>query len=326
MKAGVDFRTPLEASVLLKGSVRGYTLRSITYNGEPYSVTVEVFDIDPLIATRRGLQDDLVAAAIGRSRTVPVELGARTVNYFSVSNFVSFLWLQSTSFVIVSTEQIAAGKAEQITEALINANSTESRFFITGQVLSSATGNPIPNVRVWVTHVGRDCCESVVPDVYTGPTGRYEVHVPEGEYRLQFYPRGIDGFGAVWYGGATDYESSQILRVTRNMPSVDARLPIGHVVGGRVTASGLPVKGAHVDAYSATTGGWVTGLDVGDTGAWLLRLAPGKYRIQIWPPDDSTTLQGRWWPNAADIRTSEILLVGESDIHDVDVSLPGGSL
>jgi hypothetical protein len=325
VKSGVDFRSPLQNSALLREAVRGYTVKSITYNGDPYGVTVEVFDIDPLVAGRSGIQEDLVATATGRTDTRDVGIGARSVAYFNVSNFTSFMWLQATSFVIVSAEPATVGKAFIIAEALIDANTTESRFFITGQVLSAKDGNPVPDVSIWVTLSGRDCCANVVPGVASGPTGRYQIRVPEGDYHLLFYPTGLAGFGASWYRDATDFESSDVVHVVRNTPSIDARLPAGRAVSGHISSNGQPVKGAHVDAYSVTTGGWVAGFDASDGGGWVMRLATGRYRLQFWPPGGST-LRGVWWRSGDSIRTSEVLIIGDADLHDLDVALPGNAL
>lgn len=324
VKSGVDFRTPLQQNAATRSAIRGYTLRAITFNGESYGVTLELFDIDPLVAGRDGMQDTLVTAATGRVSLREVGLGGRPVAYFNVSNFTSYLWLQGTTFAIVSAEPISVGKAALITESLINANTTESRYVVSGQVLSKANGNPVPNVTVWVTLAGRDCCTNVVPGVVSGPTGRYQFYVPEGDYRILLYPRGIDGFGAGWYRDASDFDSAETIHVTRNTSVGDSSLPAGHAVSGHLTWDGAPAKGGHVDVFS-NAGGFVMGFDVNDDGTWLFRLAAGRYRLLFWPPDGSTAHE-KWWRSGDDVTHSEVLIVGDSDVPNIDASFERGSL
>ncbi len=217
-----------------KGAVTGLSSRTITSSGDPYGVSVSVFSIDPITAARPGLQRDLAQALAVKERTVRWGVAGRALDYYESGSIRTYAWLQRTYFVVVSSEDYA--KLERITALLINANTSEARFVLAGQVTSKANGAPIANVRVAVLlGGGGECCYSGVPAVPSGSTGRFQVTVPEGIYRIQYYPSGIDGYGVQWWKDAADYDSATDIVVTnRNIALLDAALPTGYVLEGEV--------------------------------------------------------------------------------------------
>jgi hypothetical protein len=240
--------------------------RSIIYDGDPYEVSVLVFAIDPLQAGRSATQQELVNAIAGNNELTSFNLEGRSAQYFESEALKSstFAWLQQTYFVIVTGQD--EGRMFRIAEALVRANSTEAHYTVNGLV-SAADGTPVDDVTVILWFAERTCCTQVVPPVYTGSTGRYQLSVPEGKYRVEFYPYGLVGFGTTWWKGASDFDTATDVVVSgRNAVAIDATLPVGVRVRGTVRTSGGGMANAHIDAYSDATGGWVAGITAGDDG------------------------------------------------------------
>ncbi len=260
--------------------------RSITYNGDPYNVAVLVFAIDPLQSGRPTTQEELVNAIAGKSEVTSFNLEGRSADYFESDGPTSnFAWLQQTYFVIVAGQDET--RMLRIAEALIRANSTEAHYSIND----------------------------------TGSTGRYQLSVPEGTYRLEFYPYGLRGFGTTWWKDASDFDTAKDLVVSgRNAVAIDATLPVGFRVRGTVKTASGTMANAHIDAYSDATGGWVAGIVSSEDGRYLLRLAPGRYRIAFNGPDDSR-VEERWWQNGDRPSKSDVLVVGNNDVEGVDMLL-----
>jgi hypothetical protein len=293
--------------------------RSIIYNGDPYDVSVLVFAIDPLHAGRSATQRELVEAIAGNKELTSFNLEGRSAQYFeSGAQRSNFAWLQQTYFVIVTGEDET--RMLRIAEALVRANSSEAHYTVNGLV-TATDGTPVEDVTVILWFAETTCCTRVVPPVYTGSTGRYQLSVPEGTYRVEFYPYGLVGLGTTWWKGASDFETATDLVVSgRNAVAIDATMPVGVRVRGTVRTAGGGMANAHIDAFSDATGGWVAGIVAGDDGRYLLRLAPGRYRIVFNGPDDSR-VEERWWRDGDRPSKSEVLVVGNKDVEGIDILL-----
>jgi len=317
-----SFVTELESGSL-SDIVAGKAARSIVFNGDAYRVSVYVYALRPLAAGAAGAQDDITDKTAGSAWTDDIGLGGRTVAYIEKGSLAAYAWLQRTFYVVVVGADSDTDRSYAIARALIDANSTESRYIITGQVTSKTTGGPLAGVEIVLFNGGfARCCDLAMPSVITGSTGRYQMTVPEGEYRIMFYPRGLEGYGTAWWKDGATFETATDLTLTKNANQVDGALPAGHVVRGTVTSDyGGPLSGAHVDVFSAD-GGWVTSASTVDGGRYLLRLVPGNYRVFVSAPRGSE-LHGLWWPGVTGSDRSRLLAVPSKDSQQLDVELKG---
>jgi hypothetical protein len=306
----------------LQDIVAGKSTRSILFNGDDYHVSVYVYALRPLAAGAAGAQDDIVEKTAGSAWIEDEGLGGRTVAYIEKDYFSAYAWLQRTFFVVVVSED--SDRAYTIARNLIDANTAEARYIITGQVSSKTTGGPLPGVTVVLFKGGfAPCCDAAMPSVTTGTTGRFTMTVPEGSYRIMFYPYGLDGYGAAWWKEGANFESATDLTVTKNTSQIDAVLPAGIAVRGTVTNGyGGGLGGAHVDVYSAD-GGWVTSTVTVDDGRYLVRLTPGQYRVWVGAPHGSE-LHGLWWPGVTAADRSRLLGVPSKESEQLDLELAGG--
>jgi hypothetical protein len=315
-----SFLKELESGTL-QDIVTGRSARSVRSGDEDYRVTVYVYALRVVAAGTAGKQEDIVERIAGSGWIDDTGLGGRTVAYIRKSSDAAYAWLQRTFFVVVVSEDHA--HALTITRSLIDANTTEARFTITGQVTSRATGGPLLGVEVLLFKGGfAPCCDVAMPSVSTGITGRFSIIVPEGSYRIMFYPYGIDGYGVAWWKDGASFESATDLIVTKNIGQIDRALPAGHVVSGKVTSDyGGGLVGAHVDVFSAD-GGWVASTSTVLGGRYLVRLAPGQYRVYVTGPRGSE-LHGLWWPGETASDRSRLLGVPSKDSQQLDVELKG---
>ncbi|MDP9282085.1 MAG: carboxypeptidase-like regulatory domain-containing protein [Chloroflexota bacterium] len=307
----------------LQDIVAGKSARSIVFNGDPYRVAVYVYALRPLAAGAAGAQEDITDKIAGAAWTDDVGLGGRTVAYIEKSSLAAYAWLQRTFYVVVVGTNTDTDRTYAIARALIDANTTEARYIITGQVTSKMTGGPLSGVEIVLFKGGfARCCDLAMPSVITGSTGRYQMTAPEGNYRIMFYPRGIDGYGTTWWKDGATFESAIDLTVTKNTNQIDGALPVGHVVRGTVTSNfGGVLSGAHVDVFSAD-GGWVTSATTVDDGRYLLRLVSGDYRVYVSAPHGSE-LHGLWWPGVTASDRSRLLGVPSKDSQQLDIELKG---
>jgi len=305
----------------LQEIVAGKSARSLLFNGDDYRVSVYVYALRPLAAGTAGAQDDIVDKIAGSAWVDDVGLGGRTVAYLDKGSFSAYAWLQRTFFVVVVSGD--DDRAYTIARSLIDANTVESRFIITGQVTSKATGGPLSGVTVVLFKGGfAPCCYLAMPSVSTGATGRFSMTVPEGDYRIMFYPYGLDGLGTAWWKDGTTFESATDLTVTKNAAQIDSALPAGHAVRGKVSTDyGGALAGAHIDIYSAD-GGWVTSTTTVEDGRYMVRLAAGQYRVYVAGPRASE-LHGLWWPNAVEAEGSRLLGVPSKESQQLDIELKG---
>jgi carboxypeptidase family protein len=305
----------------LQDIVAGKSTRSILLSGDDYHVSVYVYALRPLAAGAAGAQDDIVEKIAGSAWIEDVGLGGRTVAYLEKDYFSAYAWLQRTFFVVVVSED--SDRAYAIARNLIDGNTLEARYIITGQVSSKTTGGPLSGVTVVLFKGGfAPCCDLAMPSVITGTTGRFTMTVPEGNYRIMFYPYGLEGYGVAWWKEGASFENATDLTVTKNTGQIDGSLPAGIAVRGTVTSDyGGGLSGAHVDVFSAD-GGWVTSTVTVDDGNYLVRLAPGQYRVWVGAPHGSA-LHGLWWPGVTAADRSRLLGVPSRESEQLDLELKG---
>jgi hypothetical protein len=315
-----SFLSELESGSLQE-IVAGKSARSMRSNDDDYRVSVYVYALRPLAAGTAGAQDDIVKKIAGSAWLDDVGIGGRTVAYVEKNSFSVYAWLHRTFFVVVASGD--NDRAYTIARSLIDANTTESRYIISGQVTSKATGGPVSGVTVVLFKGGfAPCCQFAMPSVSTGNTGRFSMTLPEGSYRIMFYPYGVDGYGTAWWKDGATFESATDLTVTKNIGQIDGALPAGHAVRGTVTSDyGGALAGAHVDVFSAD-GGWVTSTTTVDDGRYLVRLAPGQYRVYVSAPRGSE-VHGLWWPGVPAADRSRLLGVPSKESLQLDVELKG---
>ena len=330
----IGFRyAPIEASApsfvkeldsgALRDVVAGKSARSILLSGDPYRVSVYVYALRALAAGKAGAQEDILDTAAGAAWIDDVGLSGRTVAYIHKDSLTAYAWLQRTFLVFVVGADSDLDRTYAIARALIDRNSTESRYIVTGQVTSKATHGPLAGVDIILFRGGfAPCCDLAMPSVATGPTGRFTMTVPEGNYRILFHPRRLDGYATTWWKDGATFETATDLVVSKNMNEIDGALPAGHVVQGRVTSNfGSSLAGAHVDVYSAD-GGWVTSATTVDDGRYFVRLAQGEYRVHVSAPR-GTRLPAVWWPGVTTSDRSRILVVPSKESQQLDIELAG---
>jgi carboxypeptidase family protein len=225
---------------------------------------------------------------------------------------------------------VAVGAADtSVNMTLINGT------VISGTVLDGS-GNPIASVGVGAFLGGDDarCCKWSAGTATLGD-GSFAVVVPDGTYRVQFFPPGGSGFIERWWtsdgSGASRFGQAEDVIVAGSDASVgNVTLSSGHELTGKVTdGAGHGVVNAGVGAFSGGPGAacctWVGGGATNADGNYSFVLAEGTYRLQLSPLRGSARSQ-RWWTasgGASDFGSADDVDVLQ-DTTVADIALAAG--
>jgi len=298
---------------------------SVTRAGDPLGLTLVSFLLDPSFAAVAGVRQGLAQGVVGTAQSSTVALGGRPVTLWENANGKQYFWLHK-NFMLLALAQDRA-KAEPMLKALIEANSAESRFVVTGQVTSAATGQGIANVTVLIYYAGEvRCCVAAMPSLRTNEQGRFTFSgVAEGTYRLLANPLTVSGYGAIWSNGTPDFSRATDVVVSRNPSQIDFALPVGYDVVGTVRGPNGPLGEASVFVYNAAGPGadaFVASVRADTGGRFTLRLADGTYRILFDGPTGSA-VASRWWRGATSFAAASDVSVRGSAPAPLDIALPG---
>jgi hypothetical protein len=149
-----------------------------------------------------------------------------------------------------------------------------SNATVTGTV-RSADGTPLNRAQVvFVSHA-----DFVASTTRTNSAGQYAFNLPPGTY-------GVGAYSSRSH--AEDLDLYRTVTVEALPKVVDLTLAKPNVVGTVVTADGLPVANAYVNAYGPDVGSGddlVASAYTDDDGVFGLRIAAGAQRLVIRPPD-----------------------------------------
>jgi M6 family metalloprotease-like protein len=162
---------------------------------------------------------------------------------------------------------------------------------ISGTV-TNASGTPIAGAQVQAYTDG--CCGGGYAT--SAADGTYTIDgLTPGSYRVQAYasicavspPSGGPClvYPTQYYNGTYDYLAATLVPVTGGGAAVGINfaLEVGGTISGTVTnASGTPIAGAQVQAYTDTCCGGGYATSAADGAYTINGLAPGSYRVQAW--------------------------------------------
>jgi len=304
-------RNSIESNATYKQYFLDFGGNSVTRSGEPLGLTIFVFQIDPSLTALAGARDAIAKGAVGNAPSVVLNLGGRPVTFWETASGKQYFWLHKNFMVLsLATDRV---KAEPVLKALIDANTPESRYILSGQVTSAATSQALPNVTIALDFGGDvRCCVSALPTVRTNDQGRFTINgILEGTYRLVAIPT-ADGYGARWFGGAPDFSRATDVVVNRNTSLIDIALPVGYNVVGTIRGPNGPLAQASVFAYGPPEAGTdnplVMSAFTDANGRFTLRLADGSYRLLFDGPAGSA-LARQWWKGATAYASATELLV-----------------
>jgi Carboxypeptidase regulatory-like domain len=163
---------------------------------------------------------------------------------------------------------------------------------IASGVVTGTSGRPLGGICVQpFSTVGRTHAAAGATGTANVPTtnshGAYRITgLAPGNYDVEFYPCGTNPrYAAQWYLGQVAQSSATAVRVRAGATTtgVDARLAVGGTVSGRaVTASGKPVSGLCVYAFSS--GGPQAVSSTGPDGRYTIEgLSSGSYTVMFNP-------------------------------------------
>lgn len=201
-------------------------------------------------------------------------------------------------------------------------------YTVSGRLTAADTGAPLAGGAVYAFAGTMACCASNVAATRVDASGTYRLSLTAGYYRLRFVaPAGVP-YASLWWGGAKTFLTARDLAVTGETSGIDAALPVGRRVSGRITraATGAPLARAVLGAFEGrgvcstarcSSIDW-DGTD--ENGAFALVLQPGTYRLRADPPEGSGLIQV-WWRTAFTYQTAADLPI-TVDLRDVDIAVP----
>lgn len=197
---------------------------------------------------------------------------------------------------------------------------------VRGQVISSATGQPIPNFTAQLRQPiqGSPTATAAVPASRTtvsNPEGRFELGVPKpGEYRVHIIAPGhADTLSAQFVVSPGSDVSNIIVRCIQG----------GRVKGRVVDSSGKPVAGARVSSHHKDWSDDMFAASLGDLAPWLATEATavtdgeGRYTLANLMPETYQVLVKH--PEYAGASQTDILVSDGNETIVRDVVLPSGS-
>ncbi|WP_210649347.1 hypothetical protein [Nocardioides sp. SYSU D00065] len=165
-------------------------------------------------------------------------------------------------------------------------------------------------------------------DTYYAEGGAFDIPLPDGAYKLQFYPS--PEFATEWYRDKPDEASADVVTVAgaaQTLPAwtIDRAPSVGGVVR---TVDGRGVRNARVEAYDAATGTLV-GADSTDR-AGLFRIGasvPVKLVFEGYDPDTGDTLATEWFNDKPSQATADPVAptAAGADVGVVTLA-PGGTI
>lgn len=213
---------------------------------------------------------------------------------FSASGHLSEWWGNVASSDLATYFAVSTGTAT-VKDAALATGAT-----ISGTV-TNAAGAAIEGAWIYAYSESENPSNpTFVGNAYSDESGAYSIgELSAGRYTLQF---SASGHVPQWWGNAASSDSAAYFALgAGDLTIKDAALTTGATISGTVTnAAGAGIKGAHVTAYTKSTGdSWLTSAGESSTdksGAYsITALAPGSYTLHF----RASGHLAEWWSNVA---------------------------
>ena len=195
---------------------------------------------------------------------------------------------------------------------------------ISGRV-TDAGGAGVPGIGVSACSTAAPArCFETTTNSESGTDGTYSLRLPAGTFTVAFDDPGLanpSGFYGAQGFVATLADAAAITVDGGVVGGIDARLPVGHRVGGTVTGpDGGPLAGIEVAPCASPACGALASI-TGRDGRYTLKLAPGNYGIHAMDPS-GLYLSGYYAQSGlADAANLTPIVVGATDVAGVDIVL-----
>ncbi len=250
--------------------------------------------------------------------------GTYRLRFFVVSgSYVSEWWSGARRFnlatdVVVNGANVAARDAALSTGFRLSGTVTDQN----GAVLKDVA------VNAYTGGAAAVCCTWVAGNV-TNDAGQFGTVVPNGTYRLQFYPL-FSNHLAEWWNDMPRFDMATDIVVNgADVSGKDAVLATGFRISGTVSDAATPstkLEGISVSAFLAGPGAvcctWFTGTSTNGLGQYSLLGPPGTYRLHFF--SHSGSYIHRWWPSARRFELATDVVVSAADVIGKDAALASG--
>lgn len=185
---------------------------------------------------------------------------------------------------------------------------------LTGRVVSAVDGTPLAGVTVTTSEFSNF---GFVDNTSTRFDGTYVLNLPPGDYKVRAIATGTP-FATLAFGGINQRDRSTSVRVDAGLttPGIDLFLPIGGIIGGRVTTGGVGIPAVEVD-FDDRAAGFIIGERSQFDGFYRVALlAPRDYHVS---PFTGTT---SFMNLAKDDRTArQVSLTPGMEVANIDFDL-----
>ena len=180
-----------------------------------------------------------------------------------------------------------------------------SAYTLSGTVTAAGTGLEGAVVHVLTAAGG------YVTNTTTASGGTYSLTLAPGDYKLVIWPN-EPNYPDQWFGG-TDLASATVIPLNANTLQNIALVASAYTLSGTVTANGTGLEGAMVHVLTAA-GDYVTNTTTAGGGAYSLTLAPGDYKLVIWPNEPGYPNQ---WFDGTDVANATVIPVSANTLQNI---------
>ena len=199
---------------------------------------------------------------------------------------------------------------------------------LTGTV--TGAGTAVGGINVTAYQRSPDTVPSWVPgrSTVTDAGGTYELHLPDGTYRVGF----ADAHGPYrtefFDDAVTVDHADDIVVAGQHVAGIDADLALNHPITGTVTVDGVNMPGVRITAWQWVQGAsgtsdwsdvkWTTS---GDEGTYALYLPDGTYRVEFAPWQDR--FPPVYYDGAATVGLANDVVVAGAEVPNIDAHIVG---
>jgi Carboxypeptidase regulatory-like domain len=273
------------ATVDFQLQLAGYVLgTAFVANASAPGITVAAYNLS---GTRRGFTK---TNATG-SYTLPLPSGSfKLAAYDDAGNLAPVFYSAKGSFEDATAVTVKAPQVNAGIDFILSAAA-----FLPGAVTDRATGAPLPSINVYAyTSAG-----SFIASTTTNPSGRFQIAVPAGQYRIVAADPG-GTYATAFAGDATSFEKSSVVTVSAGTSAADTLIVMdfGGSVSGRVAdAAGNAVPSARVASYNLD-GSMRSEVTADASGVYRLVLPTGSFKIAAW--DDKLVYVPQFYQQQSD--------------------------
>jgi 5-hydroxyisourate hydrolase-like protein (transthyretin family) len=203
---------------------------------------------------------------------------------------------------------------------------------VTGSEISgtvtSTTGALLSNVSVNAVDAspGAVCCTWMGGTV-SNTTGTFKLRVPNGTYRIFFYPHATS-YVPTWWNGASRFNlAANVVVSGADVAGINAQLVLGVPITGTITGTGgAPLAQAFVSAALGGTAAcctWVNGAVTNGLGQYSVIVPQnGTYRLRI--QAQTGTYVPEWWDHKTRFDLATDIVVGTTAVTGKNAQLTAG--